>query len=241
METTPAASPARPSIGAAMQGILLAPARAFAEIERGARWIWPVLLTGVLAIAGTIITGPAIDVAMEPQLERMRQGGTEPTPEMLQSMRTIGLVSQAVMMPIVAGISALVGAGLVFATTRALRVPFKSLFRLTAYTGIIGFGLSMLLSGILTRLRFNGGQVETAADLYPRMGLDLMGGEGWARAFMAAVNPFSIWAGVLVVLGVASLAKRPPRAVAIPVATALVLGALIGALMMGFQLSRMSS
>lgn len=241
METTPAAQTVRPSVVAAMQGILLAPARAFAEIERGARWIWPILLTGGLAIVGTILTGPAMDVAMESQLDRMRQAGSEPTPQMMQSMRTIAMVTQGVMMPIAAGLSALVGALLVFATTRSLRIPFKSLFRLSAYTGIIGFGLAMLLSGILTRLRWNGGQVETAADLFPRMGLDLAGGEGWARAFMAAVNPFSIWSGVLVVLGVAYLAKRPPRAVAVPVIVALVVGSLLGALMMGFQLSRASS
>jgi hypothetical protein len=241
METTPSPAGARPNIGAALSGVVLAPSRAFAEIDRGARWIWPVLLTGLLAIAGTLISAPAMDVAIEPQIEKMRAAGQEVSTQMQASMRMIGVVSQSVMMPIAAGVSALVGALLVFFTTRSLRLGFKPLYRLLAYTGIVGFGLNMLLGGILTRVRWGGGQVESAADLYPRMGLDLVGGDGWVRAFMSMVNPFSIWSGVLVVLGVAYMAKRPARAVAGPVVAGLVLGALLGALMMGWQLSRATS
>jgi len=241
METSPAVAPIRPNVAAALRGVILAPASAFAEIDRGARWIWPIVVTGILAIAGTLISGPAFEVAMEAGMEKARAAGGEMSPETMQRMQTFTVIGQAVSMPVVALLSALVGAAILFLTTRGLRVPFKSLFRLSAYTGMVGFGLNALLGGILTRVRWNGGQVETQADLYPRMGLDLLGGEGWARAFMSAVNPFSIWAAVLTVLGVAVLAKKPPGKVALPVVIGIVLGALFGACMMGLSLSRMSS
>jgi len=241
MQTTSTGAEIRPNVATALRGVLFAPASAFAEIDRGARWIWPILVTSVLAIAGTIVSGPAFEVAMQEGIERAQAGGAEPSPEMMKSMQTFAVVGQAVSMPIVALLSALVGSTLLFLTTRSLRVPFKPLFRLSAYTGIVGFGLSSLLGGILTRLRWNGGQVETQADLIPRMGLDLVGGEGWARAFMTVVNPFSIWTAALMVLGVAVLAKKPPGKVAAPVLAGVALGALVGAVLVGWNLSRMNS
>ena len=62
----------------------------------------------------------------------------------------------------------------------------------------------------LLRQRAVSGDVTGVADL-PRLGLDLVGGEGFVRGILSSFNLFTIWWLVILVYGLAVLSGRSPR------------------------------
>jgi uncharacterized membrane protein YjjB (DUF3815 family) len=72
----------------------------------------------------------------------------------------------------------------------------------------------------------------------PRVGLDLIGGEGFVRGILSTVNIFSIWWLVVLVFGFAVLTGRKPKQVAPAVIGAgivwlILMGCMAGASMPG--------
>jgi hypothetical protein len=80
-------------------------------------------------------------------------------------------------------------------------------------------------------LKVSGGQVQTAADLRPAFGLDLLAPNttGFVKTLLWMVNPFTIWGLVLTGLGVAGT-HNTSKATAFTVATcSFLVGALLAA------------
>lgn len=237
-DATGAAPAARGSARIACASIFMAPARAFDEIGRGASWFWPFLLIVLLITIGNLLMLPANDFAMGEQFEQARSHNPDLSDSALQGMRTFGRIASFVLPPLFQLVGFAVAAGL-FAAVFALSgigLAYKTVFRSLAYAGLIGSGVSFLVMAVVVALNWNAGRIETAADIMPRLGLDLLGGHGVVRGLLAVVNVFSIWWLATLVVGVGRLVGRPPRSVAVPVVAAGILWLAISGLLMSLSL-----
>lgn len=228
MHTMDTAAPPEPPRGSPLKAgssIFLSPTRAFGEIDRGASWLWPLLICIVVGFARIFIIGPAADVVWEEQRAQMMARNPSITPEAADRFRSMGNIMQYVMVPVSTVVAILLAAALFFVVLRAFGVVvgFKKSLRGMAYASLVSFGAYSLLTSILVALKYRAGQIETAADVnLPRLGLDLLftGAEGHLRGMLNAVNLFSIWWLVVLVYGFAVLAGKPRGRVLAPVMVA---------------------
>jgi hypothetical protein len=242
MNTTEFAAPADERRGSALTAstsIFLSPTRAFAEIARGATWLWPFVICIVVGLLRLLIIGPAADIVWEEQRAQMMAGNPSLTPEAVERFRTIGNVMQYVMIPVTT-LLAFVLAAVVFHLALlafGAGIGFKKVLRAMAYAALVSFAAYTLLTSIVVALQYRAGQVETAADVaLPRVGLDLLapGAEGHVRGILHAVNVFSIWWLVVLVYGFAVLTGKPRGRVAVPVLVAGVAWILFSGWLAGF-------
>ena len=231
---------ARGSAAAACSQIFLSPTRAFEEVRRGAHWVWPFLICAVLSLIAFALLAPAQQIAFKDQMAQMQQKNPNLTPETLEKMRSVGQVVGIITAPVVVLVGLVISAAIFFAILQisGSGLDFKRVFRGLAYAGLINSGLGALVYGIAGFASYKAGHVETASDVFPRIGLDLIGGEGIVRGLLAAVNPFSIWWLVVLVYGFAALSGRSRAAVMGPVLAGGILWILVGGLLQGWQFSR---
>jgi hypothetical protein len=231
---------ARGSARVACSQIFLSPTRAFEEVRRGAPWVWPFLVCAVLSLIAFALLAPAQQVGFQEQMAQMQQRNPNLSAENLQKMRGVFQAIGILTAPVVVLGSLAVSAALFFAIFQisGWNLDYKRVFRALAYAGLVNSGLGTLVYGIAAFANYKAGHVETAGDVFPRLGLDLIGGEGIVRGLLAAVNPFSVWWLVVLVYGFAALSGRSRTAVMAPVLTGGVLWLLVGGLLQGWQFSR---
>lgn len=244
MHEAPGTEPqARGSARVACGSIFLAPARAFDEIGRGARWIWPFLIVVALVTIGNVLMMPAQEFAMNEQFEQARAQNPQMNEAAMQGMRTFGRIATFIFGPLFQLLGIVVAAGVftaVFAIA-GLGLSYKVVFRSLAYASLISSGLSFVVMGIVVALNWNAGRIETPADIVPRLGLDLLGGEGVVRGLLAVVNLFSIWWLAVLVVGTGRLLGRTPRSVATPVLLAGIVWLAITGLLLSFNFRQTGS
>lgn len=203
-----------------VRDMIIAPASAFAAIERRPTWVAALLIT----IACSLIAG----IAIEPALVHMFQVWyptqmTGPqfetfTPEQRARAMTFGLMFARfgwVITSIVSGILAALGTAIVlFIVARASgsAAPFGRMFSLAMNVAIISFGLMQLVTAVIVLLRgpdaFSAPQDFALA--IPDLAWLAPGAAPKVVAFLAAFNPFSIWSLILLGAGTASTARVSP-------------------------------
>jgi hypothetical protein len=79
--------------------------------------------------------------------------------------------------------------------------------------------LQEIAQGVAVQLKYRAGQLLTRED-QPRLGLDLLGGEGHVKNVLAAFDIFTVWWLVVVTLGFIVLTRRKASQVVPPVLAA---------------------
>ena len=215
--------------------VYFSPGEVFARVKEQPRILAPLL--GLLALQVVIgaLSLPYARVAMRAQMAAQAGGQEVPA-----AAETIGTVMTVIGPPIFIAILLLVGAFILWVAVSVLggEARFSQLFSVSIY-GFMPIVLLQLASIVVVAMRGTEG-VTSMQDLQPSLGLDLflapiMELGAFLRAFLQAVNPFSIWQVILLALGV-QVTQKVERGTAV---TAAVIQwgvlALIGALfaMMG--------
>ena len=174
---------------------------------------------------------PYIEVLGQAQLAQMPEEHRQAAERMVGAQPTMQVVFTPVIMAIIFLVSALVFLGI--GRAMGLRLRFKPLFAGMSYAGLIT-SLGAIVASFLLRRGALSGSITAAQDT-PRIGLDLVGGEGFVRGILSQFNVFTIWWLVVLVYGVAVLAGRSPRQALPAVLVAGCLLLVLGGLLAGFS------
>jgi hypothetical protein len=201
--------------------VLYDPAAVFARVKEKPRFWGPFVGLAVLQLAITALMIPYTRALMEAMVQA--RGGTGAAPSWAAY---VGIITG----PIFLAISLVLSAGVlwILASILAGEASFRHLLSVTAYVGITGL---LMTVASLAVLKLSGGRVQTAADLRPGLGLDLLapGATGFLKTLLWMVNPFTLWGLVLTGLGVAGT-HNTSKGSAFTVATiAFLINALIAA------------
>jgi hypothetical protein len=203
----PVAPTTRGRASVALASVFLSPTRAFREIAAGASWVWGFVVSLVLGVVAAFVQKPFGEVVMRARLAQMPEEHRQAAERMVGVQSTMQIVLTPVFMALMFLLSALLYLGI--GRAMGLRLRFKSLFAGMCYAGVIT-GIGGFVIAFLNRQRAVSGDITGPEDM-PRLGLDLVGGEGFVRGVLSQVNVFNIWWMVVLVYGVAVLAGRAPR------------------------------
>jgi hypothetical protein len=190
----------------AMLDIFIDPASAVRRIDRCAPWLVPIL---VLAIGAAVLTYLMLPVTLHVMVMNppgnMTREQVQQSLAMMEKWQWLGVAFMPVQVPL----KMLVLAGILklMATLGGLDVVFKKLFSFVSNAGMIIF-----LEGLATFavIKAKGDEIQTAEEMMPALGLDLLSRGQLPKAVEACLHFFSIfeiWYIVVLVVGFAALAK----------------------------------
>ncbi len=203
--------------------IIVAPGSAFARLRQVPVWGWAFLVATLLAVAGTLVVGPAIahamDVTLPAQLAANPQIAKLP-PDQQQSMIATQLkvaktIAQFywIFVPVGILLAGLVQALVMLVANAATHgdATFKKLFALSITVSVIGVGLSSVVLGIIVAVRgTNSFDSPTAVQgALPSLALLDPGARGALAGFLGAMNVFYLWATALLALGMTAVGRIP--------------------------------
>lgn len=181
--------------------IFSSPGRVFDDIREGrTSWWQPWLIVSIIfAIVGLLALPIQIAVA-ELNVNNI---DLDQLDKQLEMMRNFGWV-QALLTPLGLLVFGLIAAGLsyILVTILSSRANFKQWFTLTLYTTIVS-SVSQVISVIAVRAR-GLDSIESVEDSMVTVSLGFLAPEGagtMLKAFLSSFEFFSIWALVLVVMG----------------------------------------
>ena len=186
--------------------IFIDPAGAGRRIDRKAPWLWPVLIIAV----GSLIVGYLM-IPMALRIVQMNPPPNIPREVFQQQLPMIEKVTYITVLltPLFIALKLLALAGLLKLVTMMadVQLGFKKLFSLIAHSNLIVF-----LEGIavFVVVRAKGDEVQTAEDLMPALGLDLLVRGDIGKPLLAALHFFSVfefWFIAVLVIAFAALAK----------------------------------
>lgn len=225
METT--ATPAAPTPGvpptlslpARLAAVFVRPARAWVGLERRGQWWFPLLLSVVVAVAGTaLVYHLALLPAQLEQLERMVEAGQLPAEQydgLAEGMASPGRVALSL---------AFVPLGVLFITLLVTLVPwigagfllgrpfrFRDAWVVTCWAGLVTIPAQLLTFALgwvnesLTSVHIGFGALLPLAEPPSKLLTAL------ASFLDQAVGPFAIWHFAVLALGTAALAGAPRK------------------------------
>lgn len=199
--------------------IVIAPKEALESIRVAPTWGWAFIVSVVLAVGAYMVMVPAVEHTIP--LDMAKQAATNPqlaalSPEQLQ--RQSKLIAGfapffAVITPVAILFFALLQAVimLIFNAVGRGSGSFKTLWAASINIGVI-YGLSQVVAAIVVLLR-GADSFSTAGEIQrtvPSLALLAPGGASVKLlSFLATVNPFTIWAAVLVGLSMIVVARVP--------------------------------
>lgn len=226
MSTTEPSSSRRGGL-ANVADVIIAPSAAFERLRVVPSWGWAFLVAALLAIAGALLTTPAVMHALETGLPAQLAANPAiaklpPDQQQKQIAAMLG-ISKAISqwswlaVPIILLVVGLVQGLIMTIANAAGRGDggFKTFFALSITVGVVGYGLHALVLGIIATVK-GASTFENTASVYaavPSLALLAPGAHGAAAGFLAGLNVFSLWATVLLALGM-TIVGRIPRAVA---------------------------
>jgi hypothetical protein len=190
----------------AMLEIFIDPAGAVRRIDRSAPWLAPIL---VIAIGAVVVSYLLMPVTL--QVMSMNPPGNIPREQFQRSLGMIekGLWIGVIASPVLVALKMLILAGILklMVTLGGLEVVFKKLFSFVSNAGMI-----ILLEGLATFavIKARGDEIQTMEEMMPALGLDLLIRGQFSKAVEAGLHFFSIfeiWYIVVLVVGLAALAK----------------------------------
>lgn len=194
--------------GVAAATVFLSPTRSFDEIRRGAGWLLPFLILVVVAILAAYLSQPLQTAIAEARLSQLSEAQREAAAGQMRIGSIVGLIFAPLQVIIALLLSALVFLGVLRAAGNEL--TYKQVFTGQCYAALVTSALGGLIFAVLIQMKASKGELSSMADL-PRLGLDLLGGEGFLRGFLSAFNIFAIWWLVVLVYGYAALVAKKPR------------------------------
>ncbi len=223
MDTPHAAPTAGPRHGAAVAlDTIIAPQAAFATLRERPSWLWAFVITTVLGVIGSFATIPASRhaiVTSGPALYSKQFANLPPDQRDKSVAQAVAIGSKVVgfawiSVPfgilLVAAIQALVM--LIGSAAGGGDRGFGHYFALSMNVFVPGYGLFAIALAILITLRgadsFNA--VSDIAGAMPSLALIAPGASPAATAFLDAINPFTIWATVLLGLGMTGVGRLKP-------------------------------
>lgn len=197
------------SIGAAaaVWGALVAPGRTFPSFRERPRWLLPLVLLVVLAVALSLVLTPKLDMT-EVMRETLEKSGREVSEnelaqqvEMAESFQWLGTISQVVLQPVFF----LLIAAVFLACFRMLgsEVDFRQSLAVTTH-GFLPYAVATLLSIPVVLARDEVGMDEVRSGSFVKSNLAAFAGEETAApllALLGSLDLFSIWTLALLAIG----------------------------------------
>jgi hypothetical protein len=199
-----------------LSGIFFEPQRAFTDIARCPRWIVPLLLIVVAALAYTFTFTQHIGWArfMRQTMEgnaRMAQ----PTPE----QRDKAIETQARFAPIMGYVGVVVGipaysaiaAGvllLVFNAVLSAQLKFKQVFAIMCYSGLPGLLFTLLAIGVMFLKNPDDFNLRNPLMFNPGAFMDPNGPQKFLYALLSSLDLFTFWTIVLVAIGLSTAGRK---------------------------------
>ncbi len=195
--------------------IVIAPKEAFESLRVSPTWGWAFIITFVLAIVAYFVMMPASlhgiagDFAKNPQVAQLSADQQQKMMDITKTWYPVG----AVILPIVVLFFSLIETliMLVFNALGRGSGTFKTLWASSVNIGVI-YGLSQIVGMVVVLLRgadsfASAGDVQRAI---PSLALLAPAGAGIKLvAFLAAINPFTLWSIVLVMMTMTIVARVP--------------------------------
>jgi hypothetical protein len=205
--------------------VLYDPTAVFARVKEKPRFWGPFIALAVLQAVIAALMVPYSKQIMATMAQA--QGATAAPPSWAA---WIGVIFA----PLGLAVGLLIGAGILWMLVSMLagEGSFKRLLSVVTYVGITTI---LMAAASVAVLMLGGGRVETAADLRPGFGLDLLAPEttGFVKMLLWSVNPFTLWGMVLTGLGIAGTHNASKGAAFTIAGIAFVINALIGAALAG--------
>jgi hypothetical protein len=201
--------------------IVVAPNAAFARLRVVPSWGWAFLVTTVLAIAGSILTEPAVLHALGqtlPAQMAQQMQNVEPAQRDARIQQTLALIHQFwwvgwIFVPIFILAVALIQALIMQIANAAGHGDgtFGRFFALAVTIEVVGYGLLTLLQGIIALVRgpdsFDTPAAVTAS--VPGLAMLAPGAGTKLLTFLAFFNVVSLWTTALLALGMIAVARIP--------------------------------
>jgi len=210
-----AAQPQAPRAGFALpRDILIAPARAFAEIKARPEWLPAALIVLVLSIVGTILAAPALAHITNAAIAPSRAAGSNISIQSVDTAIKEELLqlffNQTLFQLATWGLTAMVLT--TAARLRGQATPFATYFSLAANCGVttaVGFAIEALSvrlrdpNSFANLNQFNTAFPLTLASLDPH-------GSTTKIAFLAQFDIFFLWTGLLIAYGYMAISGEKP-------------------------------
>ncbi|MBV9439740.1 MAG: YIP1 family protein [Candidatus Eremiobacteraeota bacterium] len=201
--------------------IVIAPNAAFDRLRAAPTWVWAFIVAALLAVVGSLLSQPAmmhaLQTSMPAQLAASPQIAKLPPDQQqrmialqLRVMRTVFSLLWLIV-PVVILIIGLIQALIMLIANAVGRgsAGFKQYFALSMNAAVVGSGLAGLVIGVIVMVRGAGSFETTSAvqSVLPSLALLAPGARGALAGFLAAINVFSVWAAVLLALGMCRMGR----------------------------------
>jgi hypothetical protein len=201
--------------------MIIAPQAAFERIAVAPTWFWGFLVASAAAIIYSIVALPALihvfDASMPPLLAHNPQIATlSPADQQKQITKILGFYHVIaklswIIQPITILVIGLVQTVVLLLTNIVAKgkADFRRLWSLTMNVAVVGYGVTFLiiLLVVLVRGPDSFDSINSLVNSVPGLGLLAPPGQPALDAFLAALNITNIWASVLFVAGMRTIAK----------------------------------
>lgn len=203
--------------------IIIAPATAFDRLRAAPTWGWAFLVATLLGIAGTLMILPAVmhaadltmpaTMAATPQIAKLPPSQQARAIANAMKFARIGFQLSWLFIPIGVLLTGAVQAVIMLVANAAGHGDgtFKKFFALSQNVSVIGLGLASLVAGLIVTMR-GANSFETLSSVRgvtPSLALLAPGASALTNAFLSAFNVFTIWATVLLAIGMTGVAHIP--------------------------------
>lgn len=203
--------------------IIIAPGTAFDRLRAAPTWGWAFLVATLLGIAGTLLTLPAImhaaDLTMPATMAASPAVAKLPPSQQADAIAKglkfarIGFQVSWLFVPVGVLLTGAIQAVIMLIANAIGHGDgtFKKFFALSQNVAVVGVGLGTLVVGLIATMR-GANSFETFAavrNVAPSLALLAPGGNAVTTAFLGAFNVFTVWAMVLLAIGMTGVAKIP--------------------------------
>jgi hypothetical protein len=206
--------------------VVIAPSTAFARLRVVPTWGWAFLVATLLAIAGSLLTQPAVmhaiatgmpaQLAASPAIARLP--AAQQAHVVQQQLAIFRFIAQFgwLFMPVWILLAGVVQA-LVMTVANAVAKgdgSFGKYFALSVTVAVVGLGFASLVTALIVMLRGTGSfdDMKAIQSAVPSLALLAPGAHGALRGFLEALSAFNLWATALLALGMTVVGRIPRTA-----------------------------
>lgn len=193
---------------AAMANVFIDPSATVKSIDRKLLWLWPIILTGIVATILAVTVAPmSVQLAMQNQAQLQQMSADQMQRAM--SIGTLVAKIMAYLAPVWMVVILLILSGLLMAACNvmSMKATFRQLFTLLSVCSLIPM-LQVVATYVVIHAK--AGQIQSVEELSPPFGLDILLGAGGSKYLVAALHYFSlfqVWYLVVLAIGLAALTK----------------------------------
>ena len=206
--------------------VVIAPGTAFARLRLVPTWGWAFLVAALLAVAGSLLTQPAVmhaiatgmpaQLAAAPAIARLP--AAQQAHVIQQQLAIFRFIAQYgwLFVPVWILVVGLIQ-GLVMTVANAIAKgdgSFGKYFALSVTVAVVGLGLASLVTALIVVLRGAGSfdDMKAVQSAVPSLAMLAPGSHGALHGFLEALSVFNLWATALLALGMAVVGRIPRSA-----------------------------